>query len=167
MKWVFRAVNAQSKGHIAIFCELGTLLFGPYTNGKTSLQQEKGLENMLRNTLFLALAIVFVSLLIADTALAINNPPITRADTRRQINPRRRATPHFDERGRLPINYRPTLGRTWTFNGRTRNSSHYQTTNRTFHTVSGRRCLQDRAGKLIINNNRRQLIRRRSFRHRW
>ncbi len=122
---------------------------------------------MLRTYILTGLAFIFISLLASDMAFARNNPRIKRRDTMRQLHPRRYPHKYYDERGRKAQDRQPTLGHTWMFNGRVRNSSHYQLTGKTFHTISGRRALQDRAGRLIINNNRQTMLRRRSTRNRW
>ena len=92
---------------------------------------------------------------------------LTRRDTLRLTDSRRYAVKPVDERSREIKNIRPTLGSSRWFNGRYRYSTHHQTTNRTMHTNSGLRAVQDRRGKLIINNNRSQVVRRRSTRKRW
>ena len=92
---------------------------------------------------------------------------LTRRDTLRLTDSRRYAVKRADERSREIKNYRPTLGSSRWFNGQYRYSTHHQTTNRAMHTNSGLRAVQDRRGKLIINNNRTQVVRRRSTRKRW
>jgi hypothetical protein len=96
-----------------------------------------------------------------------HQPRMTRRDTLRLVDSRRYAVKPFDERDREIKNYRPTLGQSRWFNGQYRYSTHYQTTNKAMHTNSGLRAVQDRQGKLIVNNNRTQMVRRRSTRQRW
>lgn len=116
---------------------------------------------------FAVLAILFISIFSVQAVNAAHQPRISRRDTLRLVSPRRRAVQRRDERTQAPKNYRPNLGqRRWT-RGRYVYHSHHNTTNRNFHTNSGRRAVQDRAGRLIINSNRSQMVRRRSTRHRW
>lgn len=113
-------------------------------------------------SLGLAAAVVVAALVAAPVAKAATNPPITARDTLRQVDPRRLPYTPNNENARHPVNMRPSISKTWVFNGRFRTSTWLQTTGRNLETLNGKRAVPNRFGRIDTNSNRTTLIRRRA-----